>query len=102
MSTFSIITLSILSVRYCISVLGTWKIIDLYNYLDFASLNDRLVIFNHSITLESSACIKYSLVCILIHVAGVLQKRHKKPWSLLSSVHAKGSKISHTGGNTFR
>ena len=58
-STFSIITLSILSVRYCISLLGTWKII--YFYL----FSDDLFIFNHSITLESSAFIKYSLVSIL-------------------------------------
>ena len=58
-STLSIITLSILSVRYCISLFGTWKII----YLDLFS--DNLIIFNHSITLESSAFIKYSLVCIL-------------------------------------
>ena len=58
-STFSIITLSILSVRYCISLFGTWKII----YLDLFS--DNLFICNHSITLESSAFIKYSLVCIL-------------------------------------
>ena len=60
-STFSIITLSILSVRYCISLLGTWKII----YLDLDLFSDNLFICNHSITLESSALIKYSLVCIL-------------------------------------
>ena len=57
-STFSIITLSILSVRYCISLVGTWKII----YLYFDLFSDNLFIFNHSITLESSAFIKYSLV----------------------------------------
>ena len=45
-STFSIITLSILSVRYCISLLGTWKII----YLDFDLFSHNLFIFNHSIT----------------------------------------------------
>ena len=60
-STFSIITLSILSVRYCISLLGTWKII----YLDFDLFSDNLFIFYHSITLESSAFIKDSLVSIL-------------------------------------
>ena len=58
-STFSIITLSIVS--YCISLLGTWKII----YLDFYLFSDNLFIFNHSITLESSAFIKDSLVSIL-------------------------------------
>ena len=48
-STFSIITLSILSVRYCTSLLGTWKII----YLDFDLFSDNLFMFNHSITLQS-------------------------------------------------
>ena len=59
-STFSIITLSNLSVRYYISLLGTWKII----YLYFDLFSDNLFIFNHSMTLESSAFIKYSLVSI--------------------------------------
>ena len=61
-SIFSIITLSMLSVRYRIYLFGTWKII----YLDFYLFSDNLFIFNHSITLESSAFIKYSLVCILV------------------------------------
>ena len=46
-STFSIIILSILSVRYCISLLWTSKII----YLDFDLFSDNLFIFNYSVTL---------------------------------------------------
>ena len=49
-STFSIITLSILSVRYCISLLETLKIF-ITVYLDFDLFSDNLFIFNHSITL---------------------------------------------------
>ena len=60
-STLKKITLSILSVKYCISLLGTWQII----YLDFDLFRDNLFIFNHSITVERSAFIKDSLVSIL-------------------------------------
>ena len=34
-------------------------------YLDFDLFSDNLFVYNYSLTLDSSAFIKYSLVCIL-------------------------------------
>ena len=77
-STLSIYTSSILSVRACIRLLGTWKTI----YFVLLLFNNNLLIFSHSLILQSSSFI---MVLVLLLSSVVSLKEFKEVDNVVSS-----------------